>query len=213
MENILVIGANGKTGRIISKVLNNASGYKPYAMIRQENQKPFFENQDIKTRIGDLEDDFSDAFKSIDKVIFAAGSGGDTGDEKTTAIDQNGAIKAIKNAKKHNLDKFVMLSSMRTDRPEQVKGLEHYLKAKKKADDFLRASNMSYSIVQPGALTNEEGHEKVEISKHINKQGNISREDVAQALIYALEDSIAKNTSFEMLSGQDDLKEAMKDYA
>lgn len=213
MENILVIGANGKTGRIISKVLNNASGYEPYAMIRKEKQKSFFEDQGIHTRMGDLEEDFSNAFKDIDKVIFAAGSGGDTGDDKTTAIDQEGAKKAIENAEKHNLHKFVMLSSMGTDSPEQVKGLEHYLRAKKNADDFLRSSDITYSIVQPGALTDEQGEEKVEIDKRLNKSGKISREDVAQALVYALEHDMVKNTSFEMLSGQNDLKEEMKNYS
>jgi len=212
MENILVIGANGKTGKIISKVLNNASGYKPYAMIREAKQKSYFDNQGINTRLGDLEEDFSEVFNDINKVIFAAGSGGQTGDDKTTAIDQNGAIKAIKNAEKNNLQKFVMLSSMGTDNPEQIKGLEHYLKAKKKADDFLRDSNIPYSIIQPGGLTDDEGHEKVEIAKQLKKQGKISREDVAQALIYALEDSIVKDTSFEMISGQDDLKATMENY-
>ncbi len=212
MENILIIGANGKTGRIISKVLNNASGYKPFGMIRQEKQKPFFENQGINTRIGDLEDDFSKAFKDIDKVIFAAGSGGQTGDNKTTAIDRDGAINAVKAAQKYNLHKFVMLSSMGTDKPEQVKGLEHYLKAKKAADDFLRASDIPFTIIQPGALTNEDGREKIEIAKQLNKSGKISREDVAQALVYALELDIAKNSSFEMISGEDDLKSAMETF-
>ena len=212
MENILVIGANGKTGKIICKVLNNASGYKPYAMLRQEKQKSYFENQGIHTRIGDLENDFSDAFKDIHKVIFAAGSGGHTSDKKTTAIDQDGAIKSIVIAENHRLQKFVMLSSMGTDKPEQIKSLKHYLEAKKKADDFLKASNLSYTIVQPGALTNDEGHEKVKIASRLNSVGQISREDVAQALIYALEESIAKDTSFEMLSGQDDLKHAIENY-
>ncbi|RRO17114.1 SDR family oxidoreductase [Flavobacteriaceae bacterium 14752] len=213
MEYILIIGANGKTGRIISKVLNNASGYKPYAMIREEKQKSYFENQGIETRIGDLEDNFSKAFENIDKVIFAAGSGGQTGDDKTTAIDQDGAIKAIVIAENHSLQKFVILSSMGTDKPEQVKGLEHYLKAKKTADDFLRASNIPFTIIQPGALTDEDGREKVEIAKHLNKPGKISREDVAQALVYALELDIIKNRSFEMISGEDDLKSAMESYS
>ncbi len=213
MQNILIIGANGKTGRIISKVLNNASGYEPYAMIRKEKQKPFFDDQGIKTKIGDLEEDFSEVFNGIDKVIFAAGSGGQTGEDKTTAIDQDGAIKAIKLAKKYNLHKFVMLSSMGTYQPEQVKGLEHYLKAKKTADDYLKASDITFTIVQPGALTDGQGHEKVEIAKRLNKQGKIPREDVAQALVYALEFDMTKNTSFEMISGDNNLKEAMKDYS
>ncbi|SDG75214.1 SDR family oxidoreductase [Psychroflexus sediminis] len=212
MQNILVIGANGKTGRIISKILRDSSGFKPFAMIRKEIQKPYFENLGIETRIGDLEEDFSDAFKGMDKVIFAAGSGGETSDKKTTEVDQKGAIRAIELAEAHKLQKFVMLSSMGTDAPSRVDGLEHYLRAKKAADDFLRESKLVYTIVQPGGLTEKQGNERVEIAKHLNKQGQIPREDVAKALVYALELERTKNTSFEMISGDKDLKGQMKNY-
>lgn len=210
MQNILVIGANGKTGRIISKILRDSMEFKPYAMIRNDIQKPYFENLGIETRLGDLEKDFSDVFRGMDKVIFAAGSGGDTSDEKTKAVDQNGAIRAIELAKASKLQKFVMLSAMGTDRPNSVEGLETYLKAKKAADDFLRESQMVYTIVQPGSLTNKKGNEMVEIARNLKKHGEISREDVAQALVYALELERTKNMSFEMISGEDHLKERMK---
>lgn len=212
MQNILVIGANGTTGRIISKILRDSTEFKPYAMIRKDIQKPFFENQGIETRIGDLEEDFSDAFKNIDKVIFAAGAGGGAEEEKTIAVDQKGAIRSIELAKAHKLQKFVMLSSMGTDNPSSVEGLELYLKCKKAADDFLRESKMVYTIVQPGGLTNEKGTEKVEIAKKLKKMGQIPRQDVAHALVYALELERTKNTSFEMISGEDDLKTQMKNY-
>lgn len=212
MQNILVIGANGTTGRIISKILRDSTEFKPYAMIRKDIQKPFFENQGIETRIGDLEEDFSDAFKNMDKVIFAAGAGGGAEEEKTIAVDQKGAIRSIELAKAHKLQKFVMLSSMGTDNPSSVEGLELYLKCKKAADDFLRESKMVYTIVQPGGLTNEKGTEKVEIAKKLKKMGQIPREDVAHALVYALELERTKNTSFEMISGEDDLKTQMKNY-
>ena len=212
MQNILVIGANGKTGRIVTKILRDSTDFKPFAMIRKDVQKPFFENQGIETRMGDLEEDFSDAFKGIHKVIFAAGSGSNTSDEKTVEVDQKGAIRSIELAQAHKLQKYVMLSAMGTDAPDRVKGLELYLKSKKAADDFLRESNLLYTIVQPGGLTDEKGTQKVKIAKKLNKPGQISREDVAQALVYALELEWTKNSSFEMISGEEDLKERMKNF-
>jgi len=212
MQNILVIGANGTTGRLVCKILKESTDHKPFAMIRKEIQKPFFENQGIETRLGDLEEDFSDVFKGMDKVIFAAGSGGNTGDEKTIAVDQKGAIRAIELAKAHKLQKFVMLSSMGTDHPQAVEGLEQYLKSKKAADDVLRESELVYTIVQPGGLTNKSGTENVEVAKKLKKMGQIPREDVAKALVYALELERTKNTSFELISGEHDLKTCMKNY-
>ncbi len=212
MQNVLVIGANGNTGRLITKLLRDSSEFKPYAMIRKEIQQPFFQNQGISTTLADLEEDFSEAFKGMDKVIFAAGSGGHTSDEQTTLIDRNGAIKAIEYAEASKLKKFVMLSSMGTYAPSRVEGLEHYLKAKKAADDFLRKSSINYTIVQPGGLTNKKGTEKVEVAYELKKTGQIPREDVAKALVYALELQRTKNMSFEVISGENDLKEAMKNF-
>ena len=212
MQNVLVIGANGNTGRLITKLLRDSPEFKPYAMIRKEIQQPFFQNQGISTTLADLEEDFSEAFKGMDKVIFAAGSGGHTSDEQTTLIDRNGAIKAIEYAEASKLKKFVMLSSMGTYAPSRVEGLEHYLKAKKAADDSLRKSSINYTIVQPGGLTNKKGTEKVEIAYELKKMGQIPREDVAKALVYALELQRTKNMSFEVISGENDLKEAMKNF-
>ena len=65
------------------------------ALLRKESQKQNFESNKVDFFIGDLEKDFSDAFQNVDKVIFAAGSGGSTGDAKTVAVDQEGAKKAI----------------------------------------------------------------------------------------------------------------------
>jgi uncharacterized protein YbjT (DUF2867 family) len=88
METILVAGANGKTGREIINILQNHSSYEPVAMVRNEDQQAYFENQDVKIAFADLEGDLTEAVQGVDRVIFAAGSGGNTGKEKTTAVDQ-----------------------------------------------------------------------------------------------------------------------------
>jgi hypothetical protein len=93
-----------------------------------------------------------------------------------------------------------------------VEGLEQYLKSKKIADDFLRDSNLVYTIVQPGNLTDKEGTGRVELAYKLKKMGEISREDVAHTLEYALELQRAKNTSFEVVSGKDNLKQSIKNY-
>lgn len=210
MENILIIGANGNTGRKVVDDLQKIEGYNPVAMVRKDEQKNRFEENGVDARKGDLEKDFSEAFENIDKVIFAAGSGGATGDDKTEAVDKKGAIKAIDIASKKNVNKFVMLSSMGTDAPDKTDGLETYLKAKKAADEHLKKSDVNYTIVQPGGLTNDDGTGKVELENKLGKFGQISREDVARTLTASLEDDTAKNSSFELLKGEQSIEEALK---
>ena len=98
---------------------------------------------EVKSILADLEqEDFSGAMKGVKKVIFAAGSGGDTGAEKTTEVDEKGAIKIIDAAKKAKVKKFIMLSAMGADEPSSHPKLEHYLKAKAAADKHLRGKRI-----------------------------------------------------------------------
>lgn len=209
METILVAGANGTTGREIIKLLNNSTDYKPLAMIRKEEQSAYFEMEDVDTILADLEGDLTDAVKNVDRVIFAAGSGGDTDEQKTTDIDQNGAINLIDKSKAAGVRKFVMLSSMGTENPSQVPEMEHYLKAKKTADDHLKASFLEYTIVRPGALTDGAKTNKIKAKKSLNENGKISRKDVAQVLVDSLPPNMMKNMTFEILSGDTAIEFAM----
>ncbi|MEE2773124.1 MAG: SDR family oxidoreductase [Bacteroidota bacterium] len=209
MERILIAGATGHTGTRIIEILKNTENFKPVAMIRKEDQQQIFEDMEVETVVADLEEDLSYALKGIDKVIFAAGSGSKTGPEKTTAVDEEGAIKLIDEAKKAKVKKFVMLSAMGTDDPSKNKELEHYLTAKKKADDHLRESGITYTIVQPGRLSNDMGLAKVKLAEKLNERGEISRDDVAFIMVMSLADPLVKNMSFEALEGEESIKTAM----
>ncbi|SHI63649.1 Uncharacterized conserved protein YbjT, contains NAD(P)-binding and DUF2867 domains [Mesonia phycicola] len=201
MEKVLIAGANGTTGREIVDILIQHQSYEPVAMIRKEEQSAYFENKNVQYKLADLEGDLTEAVKGIDRVIFAAGSGGNTGDEKTTAIDQDGAINLIDKAKAAGVKKFVMLSSMGTENPSQNPDLQHYLEAKKTADKHLKASFLDYSIVRPGALTNGEKTNRIKAKEHLNEYGEISRKDVAQVIVDCLPPNVLQNKTFEILEG------------
>jgi uncharacterized protein YbjT (DUF2867 family) len=209
MEKVLVVGATGQTGKRVIEILNNSESFKPIAMIRKEEQKEIFEDMDVETVMGDLEKEVENALKGIDKVIFAAGSGGETGEEKTISVDQEGAIKMIDAAKKANVKKFVMLSAMGADDPSKNQKLEVYLKAKKKADEHLRDSGITYTILRPGALTDDMGLAKVKLAEKLNEQGEISRDDVAFLLVMSLADPLVKNKTIEALEGKTSIKDAL----
>lgn len=201
METVLVAGANGKTGREIIDILQNHPSYKPIAMVRDESQTAYFENKDVKVKLADLEGDLTETVQGVDRVIFAAGSGGHTSKQKTIDVDQEGAINLIDKSKAAGVKKFVMLSAMGTEDPPQKPDLEHYLKAKKTADDHLKASFLDYSIVRPGRLTEGEKTNKIKAKTHLNEYGEISRKDVAQVMVDCLPANVLQNKTFEILGG------------
>ncbi len=205
-ENVLVAGANGTTGRIIIDLLKGSANYNPIAMVRKQEEKDRFEKENVSTVLADLEKDISHAVKNVDKVIFAAGSGG----KNVIGVDQEGAKKLTDAAKRAGAGKFVMLSSMGADNPSVSEDLQDYLKAKYNADEYLKSSGLNYSIVRPGSLTNEASTGKIKLDKKLEKQGEISRADVARTLVEVLEDGVKKNQVFEILAGETPIENAVR---
>jgi len=206
MEKVLVAGANGTTGKKIISILKNSDKYEPVAMVRREEQASSFKNEGVKSILADLEDDISQTTKGMDRVVFTAGSGG----KNVVEVDQKGAEKLIDASRNHGIKKFVMLSSMGANKPEEASELKEYLKAKHNADEHLKNSGIDYTIVRPGRLTNNEGKGKIKLDKNLNKSGEISRQDVAETLVGSLEDTIGKNKTFEILEGDTYIKSALE---
>ena len=206
MKNILVAGANGTTGKKIVQLLKSSQNFNPIAMVRKEEQVAQFKSENIDTVLGDLTEDITHIVNNVDKVVFAAGSGG----KNVVEVDQEGAKRLISAAKMANINKFVMLSSMGADTPEEAGDLQAYMKAKQKADDHLINSGLNFAIVRPGALNNSEGKGKVMLKEKLHKQGEISRADVAETLVLALNDDAPNNRIFEIIEGETVIGEAMQ---
>lgn len=203
---VLVIGANGQVGRKVVKELADSS-HEAIAMVRKEEQvETLKEMGAAKVVLGDLEGDFSDAFDGVDAVIFAAGSGPSTGPDKTLTIDLWGSAKAAKFAEEKGVKRFVQLSSMGSGDPDAGgEEMKPYLVAKRSADEILKATNLDYTIVRPGALSDEDKSGKLEVSKagFTSMEGrSIPRADVANILVSVLDLPNTYNKTFEVLQGE-----------
>ncbi|PJN87668.1 SDR family oxidoreductase [Bacillus sp. mrc49] len=209
--NILIAGANGTTGRMIIEELSKNPEMNVYGMIRKEEQAQTIKELGGHPILADLEGNVDKAVDNMEAIIFAAGSGPKTGPDKTTAVDKLGAIKLVDAAKKKGIDRFIMLSSVGSDTPEQAQGgMRHYLEAKHDADEHLKASGLTYTIVRPVALTNDQAIGKIFAEQkvdHTNK--SIPRADVASVLAQSVKKESTFNKTFEILSGDLPIKEAL----
>ena len=210
---VVVAGANGLTGRIVLRMLAEA-GHQPVAMIRDFAQRDELEALGAECRIGDLEKPVGYAVRGCRGAIFAAGSGSKTGPEKTTDVDQNGAMAFIETCVRMNARRFVMLSSIAVDAPERgPENLHHYFRAKATADRHLQASGLNYTIVRPGFLTNEPGTGAIatgdDLGPLAKETHTVTREDVARVLVdcLALDNTIEK--TFEMIGGETPIADAL----
>ncbi|HET7578369.1 MAG TPA: SDR family oxidoreductase [Bacillales bacterium] len=209
---VLVIGANGKIGKHIVSKLAASNKHEVRAMVRDESQREELEKRGGEVVIADLEKDFSHAFEGCHAAIFTAGSGAHTGPDKTELVDRQGAMKAVDLAKEHQIARFLIVSSMNADTPDNgPESMKHYYKAKGDADHHLQASGLNYTIVRPGRLSLDPATGKIEASDKIENRGSrdIPREDVAEVMIASLDHENTYNRTFEILSGDVPIGQAL----
>lgn len=178
--NILVAGATGKTGQHLVRELIDL-GQKPTALVRESSDTSALP-EGVDLRHGDLTNLQDGVCNGMDAVIFAAGSGGSTGPEMTDKVDQDGAKRLIDLAHAAGVKRFVMLSSVGADQAAPRGALAHYLKAKHEADEHLKTSGMTFSILRPVALTNDGRSAAVVLGDKVDPSATASRADVAHVL-------------------------------
>lgn len=204
---VLVAGSHGQVGQHIMELLSQ-SDHDVRGMVRKEGQVADIEDYGVEAVVADLTEDVSHASQGCDAIIFAAGSGGDD----VWGVDRDGAINLIETAEDQGVQRFVMLSSINADSPENSpEALREYLAAKAEADEHLRESDLSYTIVRPGPLTNNPGTGQIEIGDDLARDGEIPRADVAQTLVTALPLENTYGQTFEILTGETPIQDALND--
>lgn len=195
---ILIAGSTGNTGLRLTQQLIDA-GHEPIAMHRASSDTSMLP-EGVATREADLTQLADDVCEGVDAIIFAAGSGGDTNAEMTDKVDRDGAMDLIDRACSANVQRFVMLSSVGSEDPDPSSDLYHYLKAKHGADEHLKASGLTYSIVRPVALTDDDGKRDVRLGDEVDPKGKAARGDVAAVLARAVSDGALTDKVFLMES-------------
>ncbi len=214
---VLIIGANGQVGKHLVEKIQKTETIQAKAMIRKAEQAKYFEDLGAETVLVDLEGEtkqIEDAAKDVDAVVFTAGSGPNTGPDKTMLIDLDAAIKSIKATINAGVERYIMVSSFDTTREEIQNAIKDapafapYVVAKHYADDWLRKTNLKHTIVHPGMLTNDAGVGKVEAA-HTTARAEIPREDVAEVILACLENESTINKEFQVVTGEKSVKEAI----
>ncbi len=205
---VLVIGANGATATHVIKQLAE-SNHDPVAMIRNPSHREKFDNLGVSTVLADLEYPIDHAIQGCDAVIFAAGSGGKTGKDKTVLVDHIGAIRSMVAAQVNDVQRYIMLSSINNDVKSQSP-IAHYHRAKAHADNYLVETNLDYTIVCPGRLIDDAGSGLVSATEHLSGSGVTSRENVALALVACLNNHNTIGKAFSLLDGETPINEALR---
>jgi len=211
MHKTLIIGASGQIGKQVTQHMLDG-GHFVVALVRDKDKLSDVDGNTMSIVEADLKNDFSHAFEGCSSVIFAAGSGPDTGADQTLLIDLWAACRAVDYAEQHGIEHFIMLSSVGADKPSAgPEKMQPYLVAKHMADEHLLRSKLRYSILRPGALNNDKALGKYTTQQPQDQnEAKITRADVATALVYLAGDLQPKNRLQELFNGQQNLTEVLK---
>ncbi|MFK3961493.1 SDR family oxidoreductase [Guptibacillus hwajinpoensis] len=209
---VLIVGANGQVGKHLVSFIQDHKDLEAKVMIRKEEQASYFKELGAETAVVDLEEDINaiaKAAEGVDAVVFTAGSGPNTGADKTVLVDLDGAVKTIEATKQAGVKRFIMISSFDTSREaiqSAPSSFSPYVVAKHYADKWLRATDLDYTIIHPGLLTNDNGIGKVNAAYEVERN-EIPREDVASVIVATLENDATIGKEFQVVTGTNSIKD------
>ncbi|WP_417359778.1 NAD(P)H-binding protein [Galbibacter sp.] len=206
---ILVVGASGRVGKeLVSNLLHE--GHQVTGTTRQKEH--LFKNPNYRQIELNLKAQQKDIEISIPKeteaIYFVSGSRG----KDILQVDLHGAVKTMIAAEKLNIKRYIMLSALHSLEPEKWTSIVDYFTGKYFADLWLiNQTNLDYTIVQPGSLTETPGTGKIDVT-NLDRQGDIAIKDVATALKEVLTQKNTYKKMIPMLSGSTSITEVIANY-
>lgn len=209
---IAIAGGHGQIALHLSRMLS-ARGDTVRGIIRSAEQQDDLAAVGARGVVLDLERasvvEVADAIDGADAVVFAAGAGPGSGAARKETVDHEAAVKLRDAAEQAGVGRYVMISAMGTDDPpDGDEVFDVYLRAKARADRDVMASDLAWTIVRPGRLTNDAGTGAVTLARHVGR-GAIPREDVAAVVVAALDDPATAGHIVEIVGGDTPIAEAL----
>ena len=201
MANILIIGGHGKVALLLAPLLVER-GDEVTSVIRNPDHRADVERTGASPLVADIEsldtEQLAALFAGHDAIVWSAGAGGGA-PERTYAVDRDAAIRSMDAAAIAGVDRYVMVSyfGASTDHgvPED-NSFFAYAEAKAAADERLRTTGLSWTILGPSTLTLDPPTGLIDTTA--KESGSVSRADVAAVIAEVLhrDDTIGRSILF-----------------
>ncbi|MDK8173447.1 NAD(P)H-binding protein [Curtobacterium citreum] len=219
---IAIAGGHGQIALLLARLVTDA-GHDAVAVIRNPAHRTDVEQQGATALVVDLEqvddDELALRLRGVDAVVFAAGAGPNSGAERKETVDRDAALLLADAAERVGIDRYVMISAMAADSYDPERAVvparseddvfQVYLRAKSEADANIRARNLRWTIVRPGALLDTPPQGTIAVGRTVPR-GSIPRADVAAVVLHALLDDSAVGVQFEVTSGNTPIPAALQ---
>ena len=214
---VIVIGGHGKVARKLTPVLTGR-GHEVTAVVRRPEQAADVESDGAVAAVADVDGmdtaTLADLLGGHDAVVWSAGAGG--GDPaRTYAVDRDAAIRSMAAADDAGVDRYVMVSYFGAGPDHGVPDdnpFHHYAEAKTAADGRLQDSSLTWTILRPSRLTDDEPTAHIETARGGATRGSVSRADVALVIADTLERPNLRGQVVEFNNGDLPIADALTSH-
>lgn len=201
-----VAGATGETGRRIVQELV-ARNIPVRALVRDLEQARTVLPQSAQLVVGDVlkPETLSEAIGDSTVLLCATGAKPSFDPTGPYKVDYEGTKNLVDVAKNKGIEHFVFVSSLCTSKLLHPLNLFWLILVwKKQAEEYLQKSGLTYTIVRPGGLKNEDNTNKIVMSSADTLfDGSIPRTKVAQVCVEALSQAAARNKVVEIVAKEE----------
>ena len=198
-----VAGATGETGRRIAQELV-ARNIPVRALVRDLEKARSILPEVVDLVQGDVlkPEDLSAALSDSTVLLCATGAAPSFDPTGPYKVDYEGTKNLVDAAKAKGIENFVFVSSLCTSKLFHPLNLFWLILVwKKQAEEYIQKSGLTYTIVRPGGLKNEDNSNPIVMqSADTMFDGSIPRQKVAQVCVESLFEPASRNKIVEIVS-------------
>jgi uncharacterized protein YbjT (DUF2867 family) len=198
-----VAGATGETGRRIVKQLVDR-GIPVRALVRDVEAARSMLPPEVELVKGDVLEGSQLIGAIADSTVVFCATGAKPSFDPTQPykVDFEGTKNLVDAAKAKGIEQFVFVSSLCTSQFFHPLNLFWLILVwKKQAEEYLQKSGLTYTIVRPGGLKNEENDNAIVMSAADTlSEGSIPRTKVAQVCVESVFEPNARNKIVEIVA-------------
>ncbi|MCY7283339.1 MAG: SDR family oxidoreductase [Cyanobacteria bacterium CAN_BIN43] len=201
-----VAGATGETGRRIVQALVERQ-IPVRALVRDLEKARAMLPAEAELVVGDVLNlgSLREAIADCTVILSATGAAPSFDPTGPYKVDYEGTKNLVDVGKEKGIQQFVMVSSLCTSRFFHPLNLFWLILVwKKQAEEYLQKSGVTYTIVRPGGLKNEDNSDQIVMSGEDTLfEGSIPRTKVAEVCVAALLQPSAQNKVVEIVAKPD----------
>ena len=232
---IVIAGGHGKIALRLARLLSGG-GHEVVSLVRNPDHVADVEATGATGVVADLERETAEGLAGhladADAVVFAAGAGPGSGIARKDTVDRGGAVLLAEAAEVAGVRRYLLVSSVGAGSPPPS-GTEPvfaaYLEAKTAAEEDLRRRDLDWTIVRPGALTDEPGTGRVRLAAgaqpadghgevhggvhgdgHVDVRDDVTRDDVAAVLAALLAEPRSAGLVLTLVGGDQPVDAAIE---